>query len=134
MTANELTEQLFEVANQLNRGCASIFDRQEKAQVATIDLLTGRKAKAAAAYASARTYFGLGLALLDEHDWRSRHELQFSLSLERAECELLCGSHDEAAQQITELLQRTTSIVEFADARARISNSHSDLGVLRLCS
>jgi predicted ATPase/signal transduction histidine kinase len=124
MTVNELTEDLFEVANQLNRGCTLIFDRHEKAQVATINLRTGRKAKAAAAYASACTYFGLGLALLDEQDWGSRHELQFSLSLECAESELLCGNHDKATQQITELLQRATSIVEFADASCLKINLH----------
>jgi predicted ATPase len=69
MTAEELTEQLFEVANQFNRGAALIVDRDEKAQVATLNLRAGRKAKASAAYASARAYFASGMALLDERDW-----------------------------------------------------------------
>ena len=124
MTADELTEHLFEVANQLNRGGTSIFDREEKAQVATINLRTGRKAKAAAAYASARTYFGSGIAQLDERDWGSRHELQFSLSIECAECDLLCGSYNKAAEQIAELLQRAISTVEFADASCLQINLH----------
>ena len=124
MTADGLTEHLFEVANQLNRGSPSIFDPQEKAQVATINLRTGRKAKAAAAYAAARTYFASGLALLDECDWGSQHELKFSLSLECAECELLCGSREIAAQQIAELLRRAASNVEFADASCLKINLH----------
>ena len=53
MTADQLAEHLFDVANQLNRGAARLIDRDEKAQVATIDLRAGRKAKASAAYASA---------------------------------------------------------------------------------
>src|SRR6202795_5219369 len=53
MTANELDEHRFEVANQLNRGAALLIDRNEKAQVATINLRAGRKAKASTAYASA---------------------------------------------------------------------------------
>src|SRR6266478_5990888 len=44
MTADQLTEHLFDVANQLNRGAALLIDRDEKAQVATIDLRAGRKA------------------------------------------------------------------------------------------
>jgi predicted ATPase/signal transduction histidine kinase/GAF domain-containing protein len=143
MTAIELTEQLFEVANQLNRGGTLIIDREEKAQVATINLRTGRKAKASAAYASALEYFAAGMALLDERDWGSQHELKFSLSLERAECELLGGNLEEAAQQIVELLQRATSNVEFAEASCLKINLHvltgehpqavdSALGCLRL--
>jgi PAS domain S-box-containing protein len=116
MTADGLSEHLFDVANQLNRGAALLIDRDEKAQVATIDLRAGRKAKASAAYASARAYFSAGMALLDERDWDSQYELTFSLWLERAECELLTGNFEKAEQLILELLQRAASNVAFADA------------------
>src|SRR6202022_2519710 len=56
MTADELAEDLFDVANHFNRGATRLIDRDEKAQVATIDLRAGRKAKASAAYASACVY------------------------------------------------------------------------------
>jgi predicted ATPase/signal transduction histidine kinase/GAF domain-containing protein len=124
MTADQLTEELFEVANQLNRGAALIVDRDEKTRVATINLRAGRKAKASAAYASARAHFASGIAQLDEQDWQSRHELTFSLWFECAECELLCGSQKAAAQQIVELLQRATSNIEFADASCLKINLH----------
>ena len=106
MTADELAEHLFDVANQLNRGAARLIDRDEKAQVATIDLRAGRKAKASAAYASACVYLAAGMALLDERDWGSQYELMFSLWLERAECEFLTGNFEKAEQLIVELLQR----------------------------
>jgi predicted ATPase len=112
MTADSLVEHLFDVANQLNRGAALLIDREEKAQVATIDLSAGRKAKASAAYASARAYFSGGMALLDEKDWSSHYELTFGLWLERAECELLTGNFEKAEQLIVELLQRGTSKVD----------------------
>src|SRR5258708_7952834 len=116
MTAEGLAEHLFDVANQLNRGAALLIDRDEKAQVATIDLRAGRKSKASAAYASAREYFSAGMALLDERDWDSHYELTFNLWLERAECELLSGNFEKAEQLIVELLQRAASNVAFADA------------------
>jgi predicted ATPase/GAF domain-containing protein len=114
MTADQLAEHLFDIASQLNRGAARLIDRDEKAQVATIDLRAGRKAKASAAYASARAYFSAGMALLDESDWGSQYQLIFSLGLERAECEYLSGNFDKAEQLTAELLARAASKVDQA--------------------
>ncbi|HWN51000.1 MAG TPA: AAA family ATPase, partial [Xanthobacteraceae bacterium] len=116
MTTDELTEHLFEVANQFNRGAALVVDREEKSQVATLALRAGRRAKASAAYSSASVYLTAGMTLLDERDWDSRYELTFSLWLERAECEFLSGHFEKAEQLIAELLQRGTSKVDQAAA------------------
>jgi PAS domain S-box-containing protein len=114
MTADELSEHLFDVANQLNRGAARLMDRDEKTQVAMIDLRAGRSAKASAAYASARAYFSAGMALFGEGDWGRQYELTFRLWLERAECEFLSGNFDKAEQLIAELLRRAASKVDQA--------------------
>ena len=114
MTPDQLAEHLFDVASQLNRGATRLIDRDEKAQVATINLRAGRTAKASAAYASACAYFSAGTALLDERDWDSQYELTFSLWLERAECEFLSGNFETAEQLIAELLQRGASKVDQA--------------------
>jgi PAS domain S-box-containing protein len=114
MTADELAEHLFDVANQLNRGAAGLIDRNEKAQVATIDLRAGRKAKASAAYVSACVYLEAGMALLDERDWGSQYELTFGLWLGRAECELLTGNFDKAEQLVADLLPRVASKIDCA--------------------
>jgi PAS domain S-box-containing protein len=124
MPEDQLDEHLFDVANQLNRGAGRLADQNEKAEVATFNLRTGRRAKASAAYASALTYFASGIALLDGWDWSSQHELKFGLSLEFAECELLCGSLGQASQLIMELLQRAASDVEFANASCLKINLH----------
>jgi PAS domain S-box-containing protein len=114
MTADEFTEHLFELANQFNRGAAGLIDRDEKRQVAAINLRAGRKAKASAAFESARAYLVSGMALLDERDWSSHYELMFGLRLERSECEFLTGNFDTAEQLIAELLQRAASKVDHA--------------------
>ena len=72
MAADALAEHLFEVANQFNRGATRLVDQGEKMQVAKFNLRAGRKAKASAAYVSARAYFAAGMALFDESDWGSR--------------------------------------------------------------
>ena len=114
MTADELAEHLLDVANQLNRGATRLIDRDEKAQVAAIDLRAGRKAMASAAYASARAYFSAGAALLDERDWDSRYELTFSLWLEQAECEYLTGQLASAEARLSLLSTRARTIVDSA--------------------
>ena len=114
MTADQLAEHLFDVASQLNRGAALLIDRDEKAQVATIDLRAGRRAKTSGAHASACAYLAAGMALLEERDWGSQYELVFNLWLERAECEVLSGGLEKAEQLIVELLERQPSKVDQA--------------------
>ncbi len=114
LTADGLAEHLFDVSNQLNRGAALLIDHGEKVQVAAIDLRAGRKAKASAAYASAREYLAAGMGLLDENDWSNEYGLTFNLWLECAECELLCGNSEKAGQLIEQLLPRAASKVDEA--------------------
>jgi predicted ATPase len=114
MTADDPSERLFDVANQLNRAATLPIDHEEKVRVAAIDLRAGRTAKASAAYASARTYFAAGMGLLEEEDWGSQYELTFRLWLDRAECELLCGDSEETGRLIEQLLPRAASKIDEA--------------------
>jgi PAS domain S-box-containing protein len=114
MMADDLVEHLFDVANQFNRGAALLVDRNEKAQVAAIELRAGRKAKASMAHASACVYLGAGMALLDETDWDSHYDLTFSLWLECAECEYLTGQLASAEARLSLLSSRARTIVDSA--------------------
>jgi PAS domain S-box-containing protein len=114
LTASGLTEHLFDVANQLNRGAGLLIDHDEKVRTAAIDLKAGRKAKASAAYTSARAYFAAGMALLEESAWSSDYELMIGLWLERVECELLTADLDEAERLIQQLLPRAASKIDAA--------------------
>src|SRR5277367_214892 len=127
MTADQLTEHLFDVVNQFNRAAGRLVDREEKARVATLHLRVGRKAKSSAAYASACVYFAAGMELLDEHDWGSQYELMFGLRLERAECEFLTSSFVQAEELIAELLQRGASTID----QAAVYHLNVQLHVLR---
>lgn len=116
MTDEEVTEHPFELASQFNRGASLLIDRNEKAQVAGVNLHAGVKAKTSAAYASARAYFSAGMTLLDEADWASHYELAFRLWLERAECEFSTGGFDKAEELIAQSLARATSKSDMAAA------------------
>jgi len=112
LTADDLAEHVFDVANQFNRGAALLDDRDERVRVVALYLRAGRLAKASAAYASACVYLTAGMAMLDGSDCSSQYELMFSLWLERAECEFLTGRFDQAEQLIDELLQHAVTKVD----------------------
>ena len=57
-------EAIFEIVNQLNRGAELIASQDEREHLAELNLIAGKRAKAATAYASALTYLAAGAALL----------------------------------------------------------------------
>ena len=85
-------EAVFDIVNHLNRGAALITAPDKREQLAELNLIAGKRAKAATAYASALTYLNAGAALLVEDCWKHQHELIFQLELHRAECEFLTGA------------------------------------------
>jgi PAS domain S-box-containing protein len=107
-------ETIFEIVNQLNRGAALITEREERAQLAELNLVAGKRAKASTAYASALAYLNAGAALLAEDCWERRHELIFALEFSRAECEFLTGQLSVAEERLTTLSKRATTMVEQA--------------------
>jgi PAS domain S-box-containing protein len=107
-------EAVFDIVNQLNRGAALIFSQQEREQLAELNLIAGKRAKAATACASALTYLNAGAALLVEDCWERQHELIFQLELHRAECEFLTGAPAAAEQRLKLLSTRAANTLERA--------------------
>jgi PAS domain S-box-containing protein len=107
-------ETIFEIVNQLNRGVTLIADRDERERLAAFNLIAGRRAKRAAAYASACTYLRSGMRLIGSEGWTRSYELALGLWLEGAECECLSGNLDEAERLIGEVLARGTSKIDKA--------------------
>jgi len=107
-------EAIFEIVNQFNRGAALITSEEEREQLAELNLIAGKRAKASTAYASALTYLVAGAALLAEDSWERRHPLTFALELNRAECAFLTGALAEAERRLTALLARAATTVECA--------------------
>jgi PAS domain S-box-containing protein len=107
-------ETIFEIVNQLNRGADLIISREEQEDLAELNLVAGRRAKASTAYTSALTYLVAGAALLAEDSWERRHELAFSLETNRAECEFLIGALADAERRLAALSAAATSTVERA--------------------
>jgi len=108
-------ETIFEIVNQLNRGTMLMTSREEKIQLAELNLIAGRKAKSSAAYRSALNYFSTGIELLGDDLWDSQHELAYQLSFEQADCEFLSRNFDEALRLFNALLAHARTKLEQAD-------------------
>ncbi len=110
----KLEEAIFEIVNQLNRSAVLIAAPDEREQLAELNLIAGKRAKASTAYASALTYLIAGAAQLAEDCWERRHELIFGLELDRAECEFRTSALAEAEQRLAALSTRAADIAERA--------------------
>jgi len=125
-TPERFEERIFEIVGQLNRGIALIDLKEERAQLARFNLVAGLRAKAATAYASALTYLSTGMELLEGADPLQYRDLQFSLTLNRAECELLTGHLAVADERLTGLATQALDTVE----RGRVACLHMDVCLL----
>jgi predicted ATPase len=110
----EIEEKIFEIVNQFNRGAELITSREEREQLAELNLLAGERAKASCAYASALTYLTTGAAPLAEDSWERRHPLMFALELYRSECEFLTGDLAAAQQRLAARSARAQDSIEQA--------------------
>jgi PAS domain S-box-containing protein len=107
-------EAVFEIVSQFNRGAALITSQKEREAVAELNLLAGRRAKTATAYAPALNYLISGAALLADDSWEQNHKLAFTLELNRAECEFLTGQLAAAEERLAMLSSHTANTVELA--------------------
>jgi transcriptional regulator with GAF, ATPase, and Fis domain/predicted ATPase len=106
-------DAVFEIVGHFNPASSLITSRDEREQVAALNLLAGTRAKKSAAFASALSYLTAGSSLLDD-DGGQQHDLFFELELHRAECEFLTGEVAAAEGRLKILSSRASNVIERA--------------------
>ena len=114
LDAAEREEKLFDIVNHLSYGSGLITADDERLRVAELAYAAGRKAKGSAAFPAALAYFTVGAELLPAEPWGTHYSLAFSLYLELAECQYLCGQFETAQDTFTLLLARARSRLDKA--------------------
>jgi predicted ATPase/GAF domain-containing protein len=109
-TESELN--IFNIVNQLNVGREAIAQPLQKDDLARLNLIAGRKAKASAAYEAALRYSNIGLTLLTENSWQDRYELILALHLEAIELEYLNSNFVRSAELADLTLQHTKTVLD----------------------
>jgi predicted ATPase/signal transduction histidine kinase/tRNA A-37 threonylcarbamoyl transferase component Bud32 len=104
--------KIFDIVNQLNQGCHSLQSQVQRDELAELNLIAGRKAKASVAYQASFNYLQIAIELLNysqslfidaEHSWQRQYNLTLTLYLEAAEAAYLSG-HIEKVEQWTEVI------------------------------
>jgi predicted ATPase len=111
---DKLEERIFEIVNQLNRGVRLVESDEERVQIAELNLLAARRARASTAYQSALVHLAAGEDLLSEEHWESHYGLRFPLALHRAECEFLTGDFHAAEGRLSNLRERAIGSTDLA--------------------
>jgi PAS domain S-box-containing protein len=121
-------EIIFEIVNQLNRGASLISSTDEIEKLAELNLVAGKRAKAATAYSSALVYLATGMALLSDEGWERRPELMFALNFHRAESEFLTGNTAKADERLIMLSARTGHLLDRSTVAALRIDLYTNLG------
>jgi PAS domain S-box-containing protein len=115
--AGQLEENIFKIVNQLNLGIDLIQRPSEAEELAKLNLIAGKKAKASAAYEPALEYLETGLSLLTllsptEASWNTQYELTLALYEETAEAAYLNTHFEEAERLVTLVLQQARNLLD----------------------
>jgi PAS domain S-box-containing protein len=124
------SDRLFEIIDHLNQGLELVTARSERTEIARLNLMAGRKAKAATAYEAAFKYFTTGLKLLNSESWQSEYDLTLALYSEAAEAAYLQGHFYEMEQLVEVVLDRAKTVldkVQVYDSRIQAYLSQGNL-------
>ncbi|HUJ17301.1 MAG TPA: AAA family ATPase [Nitrospirota bacterium] len=108
--------KVFYIADQLNAGAELITDQAEKYELAALNLMAGKKAKASTAYAAAERYLSKGIDLLALDSWREQYALTLDLFMECSECRYLNCNFEGAEKLFDVILKNVRTNREKAEA------------------
>ena len=124
--------KVFDIVNQLNLGIKAIKFRgnQEQQQIcfpdnlaklklnltrhelAELNLIAGKKAKASAAYKAALKYLQIGIKFLGIDSWFYAYNLTWELFVEAAEAAYLSGDFEQQDELVSVVLQQASNLLD----------------------
>jgi histidine kinase len=108
----EIETNIFDIVNQLNFGIDRIEEESEKTELAKLNLMAGRKAKAATASETAFKYLQIARQLLPENSWKTEYKFTLELYEIAAEVAYLSGNFKQMDSLVDTVLQKATSLLD----------------------
>ncbi|MBE9120598.1 AAA family ATPase, partial [Tychonema sp. LEGE 07199] len=117
---SEIEENVFDIVNQLNFGVELLTEKSAKYELAKLNLIAGKKAKASNAYEAAVRYLNVGLELINSphspvsigSSWQTDYDLTLNLHVEAAEAEYLNTNFGRSQELADIVLQKATNLLE----------------------
>jgi len=111
-SAEEQEEKSFEIVNQFNMALELIPNQTERDELARMNLIAGRRAKASTAYAAAVKYLTTGIQLLADDSWQMKYDLTLALYETAAEAAYQAGYFEETEQFVQVVLAQAKTVVD----------------------
>ena len=114
LSQKKVFDNIFRVIKHLNYG-KNLLTKEERIQLAVLNLTAGLKAKKISAYEPALNHITIGMDLLSENSWQLNHELTYQLFKNRVELEYLNNNLDKADKYVCDALSQSMSDTEKAE-------------------
>jgi predicted ATPase/signal transduction histidine kinase/DNA-binding NarL/FixJ family response regulator len=109
---DELEENIFDIVNQLNIGAELLTQQSEKDELARLNIIAGKKAKASIAYEPALRYLNTGLELLASNSWQNQYNLTLELHIETVELLYLTTQFEQSEKLSAVVLEQAVTLLD----------------------
>jgi len=111
---NDISENIFNIVNQLNFGLEFITNKDEKNKLFDLNMNAAKKAKNSTAYDTAAHYLNICISFLPENKWDELYNSCYHLHMELAECEYLNSNFYKAEEIFNEILKNARNNIDEA--------------------
>ncbi|MEI2580820.1 ATP-binding protein, partial [Scytonema sp. PRP1] len=108
----EREEKIFDLVNQFNIAVELITEQSERDELATMNLIAGRRALASTAYATAAKYLTTGIQFLSSESWETNYNLTLALYEKAAEAAYLVGDFEQTEKLAEVVLASAKTLLE----------------------
>jgi predicted ATPase len=120
------SEEIFNIINHWNKGIVFIDSKIERSQLATLNLVAGKRAASTAAYEAALSYLDKGISLLYEDSWEKDYSLSLALHSDIMEIEYLMGHLDKLEQRFNYVIKNAKNDIDSTKAyEIRIQSAYA---------
>ncbi|SCV74352.1 BQ2448_6784 [Microbotryum intermedium] len=128
LTEDQLQEQIFDLANQLNFGIDSLTTDEARDRLAHFNFLAGQKAQNSTAFEAARKYLQTSWELLGADGWNRQYQLMSDLIEALIEVEYSLTDYPASQQFIRLFLSQSKDVVAKLRVYARFVRCGSAMG------
>ncbi len=128
ITLDKLEEKIFTLVDHLNKGKSLLESKEEKTELAKLNLKAGKKAKEATAYTASREYLLSATEAFSERIWEDNYDLAVELYRELGQVEYLNGNFQESESLIKSILDKVNSAIERSEFYYLLVEQYTMLG------